>query len=159
MNPKFKRNTGNGGLSLELPNNQRLNITFAPVKHDGKIRLRITLETLEWRPDGLKNVPYEDILSDLEFVNALKPMEETVGRLAHLGIIQCQQHNGIACASVIDELRARRESLMNLLIPSLVYDIVLKSASDFEDPQIITGISELVVSAYDMKKNLIDFIK
>lgn len=159
LNPKFKRNTGNGGLSLELPNNQRLNITFAPVKHDGKIRLRITLETLGWRPDGLKNVPYEDILGDVKFVNALKPMEETVSRLSHLGIIQCQQYSGIACASVIDELRARRESLMNLLIPSLVYDIVLKSASDFEDPQITTGISELVVSAYDMKKNLIDFIK
>lgn len=156
LNPKFKRNTGNGWLSLELTNKQRFNITFAPVKHDGKIRLQIVLETLERRTNKLKNIPYENILSDTEFTDAIKPMEETVRRLAHLGIIQCQQYNGITCTSVTEELRVRKETLMNLLIPTLVYDIVLKSASDFEDPQITTGISELILAAYNVKNNLIE---
>ncbi len=152
---KKKKNTGNGGFFIYLPDESSFEVVFQPelTGDEDRIALSIWLKTENERPERLKGVPLEEVLEDEAVSEVLKPMNETVKKYRELGLIDGRTFDGgKKCDNIIEEFKLRKEELgwHELYSGNLEFWINLKSPSDFEEPIVVEAIGELVIAAYKL---------
>lgn len=159
---KPKRNTGNGGFNIYLPDESCFEVILSPdlTDDEDKIALSIWLKTQNVRPERLKGVSWEEVYEDEGVLEVLKPMNETVKKYRELGLIDGRSfEGGKKCDNIIDEFKLRREQLdwHELYSGDLEFWINLKSPSDFEEPIVVEAMGELILSAYELNCRALEF--
>lgn len=160
IHSQFKRNTGNGGYYIYLPDESYFEVIFQPIQTEGKIALKIFLGTYNKRPERLLEKPFEEVISDEGVLKVLKPLNDTVKKFCEFGLIEGTTFNWdkkYMFDNLIDEFKLRKDELWEAYCGNVEYWINLKSPSDFEDKRIIETIGELILAAYELNKNAKDF--
>lgn len=160
IHSQFKRNTGNGGYFIFLPDESYFEVKFQPFQVPGKISLKIWLGVSNRRPERLLGKPFEEVISDEGVLEVLKPLNETVKKFCEFGLIEGTTFNWdkkYIFDNLIDEFKLRKGELWEAFSGNVEYWINLKSPSDFEDKRIIETIGELILAAYELNKNAKDF--
>lgn len=151
---QFKRNTGNGGYYIYLPDDSYFEVVFQPSQDEDMktIHLRIWLNIWNTVPDSLEDKNLEEILNTPQIKNVILPMEETVARLSEKGIIEGRTWDDKIFSSFTEEQLYRQDELNsnNYFVGDTDYWVNLSNASDFEDPTIIKGIGDLILAAYEL---------
>ena len=171
--PQFKKNTGNGGYFVFLPDgmkrgaNQYFEVIFQPTqteriykgKKENIIALKIKLDVWNARPERLKDVPYEEVINDSKVREVIEPLAEPVKKLSQYGIIEGRTfHNGKIYQDLYEEYNFRKDELWGSISGNTEYWINQKLAENFEDPSIVAAIGDLILGAYEMnvKANSLD---
>lgn len=151
---QFKRNTGNGGYYIYLPDDSYFEVIFQPSQNEDMktIHLRIWLNIWNTVPDSLEDKNLDEILNTPQIKNVILPMEETVARLSEKGIIEGRTWDDKIFSSFTEEQLYRQDELNsnNYYVGDTDYWVNLSNASDFEDPTIIKGIGDLILAAYEL---------
>ena len=132
---------------------------FQPFQVEGKIALKIYLQTYNRRPERLLGKPFEEVISDEGILEVLKPLNETVNKFSEFGLIEGTTFNWdkkYMFDNLIDEFKLRKDELWEAFSGNVEYWINLKSPSDFEDKRIIETIGELILAAYELNNNAKD---
>lgn len=159
IHSQFKRNTGNGGYYIYLPDESYFEVIFQPFQVEGKIALKIFLGTYNKRPERLLEKPFEEVISDEGVLGVLKPLNDTVKKFCEFGLIEGTTFNWdkkYIFDNLIDEFKLRKNELWEAYSGNVEYWINLKSPSDFEDKRIIETIGELILAAYELNKKAKD---
>ena len=151
LRSQFKRNTGNGGYFIYLPDDTYFEVIFQPNEGVGKVALRIFLDVWNRRPDRLKDAPYSEVISDQAVLNVLQPMNRVVKRLTQYGLIEGRTYDDkYRFNDIVEEYKFREGELWEAFSGTLDYWINVKSVVDFEDSQIVKAIGDLIIGAYEM---------
>lgn len=159
MNARFKRNTGNGGLYIDLEGRDEFEVVFQPYEAPGKIALKIYLDVWNKRPERLKDAPYSEVIADEAVLNVIYPLNEVVKRLSEYGVIEGKTFDGkFIFNNLIEEYKYREGELWEAYSGEVEYWINVKNASDFEDPAIVRAIGELIIGAYELNIRAIHIV-
>ena len=160
QHPQFKRNTGNGGYYMFMPNGEYFEVIFRPVQTDrivkGKkeniIALQVFLEVWNRRPERLAKATYEEVINDSEVQNVIAPLAETAEKLSQqYGIIEGRTYEGnIIFKNLFEEYKYRKDELWEAISGNVEYWLNQKTSANFEDDRIIEAIGDLILSAYEM---------
>lgn len=162
-NYKFKRNTGNGGIYINIEDGYCLDVTFTPsVTPDGKIKLCLRLNLSLNIPERLKGKSFEEMLREAELGKFITDFDSVISPL----LKNCWFFKGTVYDgnisyfdSYLDELRyLQGDSLMgDELTSNPEYGIELDKTSYFEDDKIVNTIADVLIAGYDFRKSLKDF--
>lgn len=155
LRSQFKRNTGNGGYFIYLPDDSYYEIVFQPSQNEEKtkVTLRVFLEIWNHSPERLNGSAAETILNDDAVKASIATFNDTVSRLTKKGLIESHTWEDAGpFNNYIDELKCRRDEMQNSNCMSLNVDYYLNlaSAADYEDPTIIKAIGDLILASYDL---------
>lgn len=152
-----KRNTGNGGYYIHMPDDSYFQVVFQPCQVEGKIALKIVLHVWNKRPDRLLEKPYSEVITDAKVLEAIKPLDELVRNLCHYGLIESKTfEEKFKFDNLVDEFKFREGELWEAFSGNVEYWIKQQSPSDFEDKAIIETIGKLIIAAYELNKNAKD---
>ena len=157
--PQFKRNTGNGGYFVFMPNGEYFEVIFRPVQterttkggRESIIALQIFLEVWNARPERLAKASYEDVINDPEVQKIIMPLAETVKKLSQYGIIEGRTYEeDLIFDNLFEEYKYRKDELWNAISGNVEYWVNQKTSSNFEDASIVQAIGDLIIAAYEM---------
>ena len=161
----YKRNTGNGGYYVYMPNDECFEVIFQPSqterlvkgKLENNIALKVFMDVWNRRPDRLKELPYEEVINDPEVKNVIAPLAETVERLSQYGVIEGRTYEeNLIFTNLFEEYKYRKDELWEAISGTVEYWVNQKTASGFEDKYIVSAIGDLIIAAYEMNSRAIN---
>lgn len=155
---QWKRNTGNGGFYVFLPDRKNsLEVILRPIVAPDKIALELSLFTAIARPNELMGQTWEEMLRNEKVKSYIESFDSVVSPL----LKETQyfegsgsDNNGTYFKSFADEQAFRHENglMPNHINSNVTYWINLKQEAHFEDRAIVETIANVITAAYDMKK-------
>lgn len=156
---KPKRNTGNGGLFINIDKKRRFEVVFTPSINEKKqIALRIWPKIAIKRPERLKGKSFEEMMKDETLANELSHLDSTLCKF--LGkdtwFFEGKTFEGQSTffPSYREELEYihRKGWLSKEITNDPQFWINLDKPSHFEEEKIVDTIADVILATYNFRK-------
>lgn len=153
-----KRNTGNGGFYIFLPQEGYVEVILRPRELPDKIACEIILSTQVKRPEGMLGMSFEEMLRDervgkmlADFDSVIAPLLKDVKYFEGRTYPETGMNTYFKSFSDEQAYRCKQEWQPYDICVNVSYWINLKNESLFEDRAVVDTIADVIIANYDLR--------